>query len=285
MPSTKDIDLTQELICELNQLSLSESPSNLPIRKQELKDRLLLGEADYSFAVAFVNKRGNNQSACKNIIATEKLSATEVHEIYGKEYIKNLKALRAAGVKVCYRTDATQLHQYSLFKGKRYQSIHFNFPHDRSNFKDRTLPKLLVDFFSSAKQLQKPGDRIHMALPRQEDINRRNFYESYVYEIFKAASSSGYNLIQARPFSKVQYPGYEHKVTQSTDTHPIAEQAAEYIFEFTGLSQKFITDLRKPRDYYAYGRFYKALPEMKVTDIHESDTYEALPAVNLWPMR
>ena len=58
----------------------------------------------------------------------------------------------------------------------------------------------------------------------------------------------------------------------------------EYVFEYTGLSQRFITQLREPNDKMAYNETNKILPPTQKSHTqYDEDTYSELPVLKYWP--
>jgi hypothetical protein len=133
------------------------------------------------------------------------------------------------GVAMQFGVDAQNIHE--IFAGEHFTRIHFNCPHDKQDSRGRTLPKMLVNFFNSAKFLQRIGDRINMALPTPFDKEQRQNRESYIYKVYDAAASAGYRLVKKRKFGDQRYPGYWHVMTGKSKTAEVAEHLREYIFE------------------------------------------------------
>lgn len=165
--------------------------------------------------------------------------------------------LKGQGVSIFFGKDARLLHSDVDLVGQRFKRIHFNFPHDRSTFRARTLPKLLKDFFQSAAKVQGYGDRIHMALPKLSDALKDLFYQSYVYNIYQASAKSGYVLIKKRRFDKNRYPGYEHVMTGESVSTSVANDSREYVFVKTKFSYEEILKIKE----YAPGGKYAAYGE------------------------
>lgn len=95
---------------------------------------LLLGEANFSFALALVKGRGH---AGHLVCATSYDSEAQCYDKYpdGRE---NVAALRDAGARVVFGVDAGALEKSkAIGKGRRWSRIVFNFPHCGSGMTDQ----------------------------------------------------------------------------------------------------------------------------------------------------
>jgi hypothetical protein len=146
-------------------------------------------------------------------------------------YIKTFKShqvyLSSENIEIRYRTDARCLN--IDFRGYRFRYIHFNCPHIPGDSKNRELPKMLKNFFLSAAQVQKIGDKVYIALPDPNNLVIRKKRESYIYKIYDAAASAGYKCVQKRKFFE-RYPNYVHKMTSKAVSAKVAERVREYVF-------------------------------------------------------
>ena len=207
----------------------------MSIKPKKYAKRLFLGEADFSYTVALLKKHeATHPELLKEIITTELATLEHLHVTYPDTFPGNLEYLRQHHVDVQFGVDATQIHKQ--FKGQRIKRIHFNFPHDGSNYKDQTLPEIIGKFFLSARQIQKKGDRIYVALPYlKEDSWREKCLLGNNYRIYKASVCNGYQLIKKRGFKEgetLRYNGYQHRETKSNKSASSATQyCREYIFE------------------------------------------------------
>lgn len=229
--------------------------------------RLLVGEGNFSFALALINKHdtkknhGEQHSLAKSIIATENKSeilCQKCVEIRSCAKLANLmleegespedetakcpecqetdvriKQLQAKGANVRLGVDATQLKE--TFPDQTFKRIHWNGPHDGSQFKEQTLPNLMLRFFRSCATVQKIGGRVHVSIPqppkKPDGTSGEGFYQGYVYHLVKASASSGYMLIRKRKFDPARYPGYVHQQTKRSEAAPVFEKAKEFVFE------------------------------------------------------
>lgn len=225
------------------------------------KQRLALGEADFAFTGSLTIK---HPQVAKRLTATEYVGDETLQRNYPDSYSANTSALNQKGANVYTGVDATRLSQPGQFGGDTFERIHFNFPHDKSNFKDRTLPKMLAKFFLEAAKLQLCGHRIYMALPNPEDKDYKNFYFAYVYCLYAAATNAGYKLVKKRQFGSNRYPGYEHKITGRNSSASVADNTREYIFEKTDMTAEEIERATPPKYKYCYGgnyRLWRSEPE------------------------
>lgn len=118
--------------------SAAES-SNAVLRKATIPIKpddtvLLLGEANFSFALALVKGRGHSGHL---VCATSYDSEAQCYEKYpdGKD---NVIALREAGVRVVFNVDAGALEKSkAIGKGRRWSRVVFNFPHCGSGMTDQ----------------------------------------------------------------------------------------------------------------------------------------------------
>lgn len=270
--SMRDQDLARKgypwrMPWEINQSgidSLIDSLDKLPLRKY--KPRLLLGEADFSFSAALLDKHSEARPTLgKVIVATELESNADLHKTYRK-FPRNVKFLTDNRATLFYNFDARHVHDDPRLTLARYPRIHFNCPMILGNFSDRSVPRLLADFFQSASQKQDVGDRIHMGLPKETESRKQLFRESYTYGIFDASARAGYRLITKRRFGRQRYPGYEHRKTGSDVSVAVTEDAREFVFEKTSMSYEEIVRQNRPKPYTAYGETNYALPQYDTDD-------------------
>jgi 25S rRNA (uracil2634-N3)-methyltransferase len=97
---------------------------------------LLIGEGNFSFARALVSDAPTQLEHLppKNITATSYDTEQECYDKY-PEAVEIVQGLKAAGVKVLFGIDATQLSKVAAFKGKKWDRIVWNFPHAGMRYK------------------------------------------------------------------------------------------------------------------------------------------------------
>lgn len=270
--------LIEEMMSDgLDKLSLNEcfSPlndTNEVMSEAKYKTRLFLGEANFSYTRALLTKhQQNHPNLATSIIPTAYESENSLIAAYGNDFVENKKEIQFKNGTVFYNVDGTRLETSEILKNRRIKRIHFNFPHDKSNFKNQTLPPIIKAFFKSSSNIQQTGDRIHVALPAPANANTRKFREGYVYHIYDASRKAGYNLIKKRLFGPDRYPGYKHMETGVNTSAPIAERAREYIFEKMPANASK-NDFKAPISYHVYGADRNCLPEIDTDS--ESSSYE-----------
>ena len=244
--------------------SSSSSSTNSITCTGKHKSRLLIGEGNFSFALALINKHDQKaqhsaeHSLGHSIIATELISKihckdcdiaesfetlkiTDKEEVESKEEVfcekctvinERISTLRQKGVQVILGVDGTKMHEREEFQGKTFFRIHWNCPHDGSDFTAQTLPKIISDFFMSCASMQKRSDRVHITLAQPPLSDKKYFYQGYVYDIASAASLAGYKIVKKRQFDNSRYPGYEHMKTNKNEPAPVIEQGMkEFVFQ------------------------------------------------------
>lgn len=201
---------------------------NLSNNNWPVYQRLILGDGNFSFALAFANK---HTAIARSLIATDFQSHAELRVKHRQAFTNNIIKLKQVGVEVKFNVDARNI---SAFRNQRFPRIHFNCPSDGSGRDAGTLPKLIFEFFQSAGNLQKQGDRIYMSFPEDPDRNRQKLREGYIYNIFESSARNGYIRAHKRLFrapNTTRYPEYEHVKTNSGAKNiPISETEYEQVF-------------------------------------------------------
>jgi hypothetical protein len=228
--------------------------------------RLLIGEGNFSFALALINKHdakahhSPEKSLAHSIIATEfknedPCQDCEMESVFANEFPEklSLKAeskdtekseqqpilcdtcrrvalLTKKGVQIERGVDGTKIHEIEKFHNKTFSRIHWNCPHDGSRFESQTLPKIIEKFFKSCRKMQNEKDRVHITLAQPPDI--KAFYQGVIYNIAQAASLAGYTLIKKRKFDHSRYPEYQHVKTSTNSKAPVTDKGMrEFIFQ------------------------------------------------------
>lgn len=201
--------------------------------KRDKKIRLLVGEGDFSFTAALL-ERHNFSGEC--IIASELRPQDELIKMYGVELEERLVTLQQLGVELLFNLDATKLHLHEHFK--RVHRIYFNFPYTNQPV-NRNQPsdtaRLLRDFFASAAQVQKQGDRILLTLVYKKKSSKREWWDGHTYGIVSASRENRYELVSKRRFSDStkgnRYADYTHQETNRKESSENAKDARQYVFE------------------------------------------------------
>jgi 25S rRNA (uracil2634-N3)-methyltransferase len=147
-------------------------------------DRILLvGEGAFSFAHALVcdppdlpsgsygagpsNAASSSSSTLTflppaNVVATALDTEEECYEKY-PEAVGTVKTLRERGASVIFGVDATKLERCTALKGKRFDRVVWNFPHNGSGMADmdRNIlahQTMMLDFLASCPHVLREGD-------------------------------------------------------------------------------------------------------------------------------
>ncbi len=208
------------------------------------KKRLLVGEADLSYTAALLKKHKDERPTLgAAVIATEYRTEEQLEE--EPDFANNRDYATSQGATVLLGIDATKLHESKeieahLDEDGTIPRIHFNCPYVGN---DSTTKQLVAEFFSSASQIQKEGDRIYMALPQARPSKRKEnsiLLENARYDIQSTINKEGYQLFKKRKFmdpeeKNKRYPDYNHAKTQgggSADSI-VRYGAREFIFAKT----------------------------------------------------
>ena len=225
----------------------------------------MIGEGNFSFALALINKHDNKashsseNSLAHSIIATELKKEIRCEECTLQQFqgmtIESLLSglnneprpeikcekcsltdariisLHEKGALVVLGVDGTQIKETHQLQGKMFQRIHWNIPHDGGSVTNMTMPPVIMKFFASCSKVQNTGDRIHVTIPCPLSWQKL-FYQGYLYDLVRAASTSGYQIIKKRKFELTRYPGYSHvrtNLNKSADV--VSEGAREFVFQ------------------------------------------------------
>lgn len=118
---------------------------------------LIIGEADFSFTLAFIRRHGET-----DLISTSYDTLGALSKKYGKANLeRNLQQIRAKhgdNTKIMHSVDAGLLHE--TFPSKKFDHIIFNFPHTGSQrvHKNRIL---LKNFFNSCSKVMKKKGKVN----------------------------------------------------------------------------------------------------------------------------
>ncbi|KAI8340642.1 hypothetical protein BC941DRAFT_500231 [Chlamydoabsidia padenii] len=215
-----------------------------PLVKFHDYDRvLLIGEGNFSFAVALVNQY--YLGGAERLTATCFDSEQVLYDKYGDEAKENVELVRTMGGTVLFEVDGTKLDKLKTINKQTYSKIIFNFPHAGKGIKDEqrnieSNQALLTDFFKAATPLlsiantgnnnnkkkkdtatldTKNNDHLH-----DERDDKKVDGEIYVtlktgkpYDEWKVkfvAKWTGLLALKTNiPFRPSDYPGYRHRRT------------------------------------------------------------------------
>ena len=191
--------------------------------------------------------------------------------VFCSDRCKRIQALKDRDVTVILGYDGTGMHKHPLTQGKTFKRIHWNCPHDGSNYRNQTLPTIIKKFFKSAAKMQQDGHRVHVTLaqpPGSPAEKKPEFYQGVIYNIRDAAESRGYKLYAKRSFGAERYPGYIHQRTGSTESAVGAERLREFVFVKGPLSAD------RPQSREQTGSFYLSDTGYIERGYYERDTDE-----------
>lgn len=137
-----------------SQSSSKSNPPTVPFRPTDTI--LLIGEGNFSFARALLvdPPTGLEHLPPAAVTATSYDSEEDCYAKYpdAKEIVETV---RNRGAQVLFNVDATRLHKYPGFKGRKWDKIVWNFPHAGKGITDQdrnilSNQQLILDFLRSA---------------------------------------------------------------------------------------------------------------------------------------
>lgn len=168
---------------------------------------LLVGEGDFSFSLCLARAFGS----ARNMVATSLDKLEDIMRKYSNG-IENVRELEERGCIVLYGVDATMMSQHFFLKTQRFDRIVYNFPHVGFLYREASYCQILLNkrlvkgFMKNAKALVREGEgkgEIHISHKEGEPYDK--------WDLVKKAEKIGLVLHESVPFSKNNYPGYDHK--------------------------------------------------------------------------
>lgn len=220
------------------------------------KLRLLVGEGNFSFALALILKHDTKaqhnaeNSLAHSVIATELKSEVKCEDCKNAKFFEEVEVrspdvnrccaciktqqrieeLRKKGAQVLLGVDGTKLNEQFGPTGKKFERIHWNCPHDGSQYGEQTLPEIISEFFKSCARIQNAESRVHITLAQPP--GKEAFYQGVIYNIVKASCVGGYVLFKKRKFDHNRYPGYQHVKTWENSTADVTKEGMrEFVFK------------------------------------------------------
>ncbi|EKE07785.1 MAG: hypothetical protein ACD_17C00518G0005 [uncultured bacterium] len=173
----------------------------------------------------------DEETSLLSAIANLFLDTNGIPGTFCSDLCRKIESLRNRGVTVILAHNATQIHIDPRTIGKIFKRIHWNCPHDGSNYNDQTLPPIIQNFFVSASFAQRDEDEVHVTLAQPQDgWDKSPFYQAVVYDIVRAAQQGNYGLRKKRNFGPARYPGYQHEQTNRPDSALGASQQRQFVF-------------------------------------------------------
>lgn len=189
---------------------------------RKCKRRLFIGEGDFSYTNAIINKHRHT-----HIRLAKSITATDISGSKNVEKRKRITDLEKKGVEILFGIDGQQIDQ--LFRGKRFERIHWNCPFWNLTLREK-FKTVLPSFFQSCNQLQLVGDRIHVTLKQEND----GYWKHRQLEnpIVLGSTLAAYRLIRKRHFGNERYEKYNHVKTDGAN-YPLKGELREFVFEKT----------------------------------------------------
>ncbi len=243
---------------QLDLFKLTENPKDRPTPDKKIKERLFVGEGDFTYTEAFIKKHEKSHpDLSKAITASEFLSVTD------KTVNSRIDLLKKKGVKIEESVDGRSIHE--KFINRNFKRIHWNCPFgDNGSYESKEqFKKVIPQFFRSCRQLQNNKNRVHVTLVQGNEYSKERQLEN---PIVLGATSNAYRLIRKRRFGAERYPGYRHVKTGRTTLYDAGGQEMEFVFEKTDCSESDPLKLKDPSQ-----KEYKVISEPPVSEESKMD--------------
>eukprot|EP01059_Diplonema_ambulator_P033614 TRINITY_DN7126_c0_g1_i3.p1 TRINITY_DN7126_c0_g1~~TRINITY_DN7126_c0_g1_i3.p1 ORF type:complete len:332 (+),score=55.54 TRINITY_DN7126_c0_g1_i3:47-1042(+) len=151
--ATADYDQREE--AEFNKDS-GESPESMHQCSGRHKERLFVGEAGFKGVLAFVEKHKHTHPRLGSAVVATELRTFGTEWTDGRarcedcrvasqcDRCERLTRLAAYGVHIILDYDARKMDEHPETSGRRFPRIHWNCPHDGSDYNRQTLPPILA---------------------------------------------------------------------------------------------------------------------------------------------
>lgn len=172
---------------------------------------LTVGEGNFSFSHALVEQFKGKGS---NLVATCYDSEERLHQKYS-DAAGHIKAIEAAGAKVFYGVDATQLASFPELDGP-FERVVFNFPHAGLGIKDKAKSiasnqKLIHGFFASVRPFLRARGLVTLTVKKGEP------YASW--RVVPLATEAQLAERGHREFHPSHFPLFSHRRTAGHGAH------------------------------------------------------------------
>ncbi len=261
-----------------------DTHTNLFAENENLKNEikadsfyLLLGEGNFSFALSLVTLlNAKHSGVSRKFIASDNQTFNDLEKIHESKFTHNISTLeQSKNVTLFENIDAQTINQNENLQkiSNRFHKIYFNNPHDGKNYKQQSIPKILSNFFKAARNIQQPGDKIHIILPKDPDKDKRDWRYAKCYDIYPLATEFGY--IYHRKYGEIakRYPEYQSTKTTSSDNVFETKDLREHVFmrsDYCSSSAEWLT----PPGFFKHE---KCLPETETLDPSFPDTPQTFP--------
>ena len=162
---------------------------------------LILGDGNFSFALAYAKKHPNYR-----IIATEYCKYKVLIRKYPKAKANIRELKRMPNVTVYANLDATKLGKYRLIENV-FDKVIFNFPH--TGRRDGSTAEMIDKFFKTVKNVLAQNGKVQMGLVDSSHFDSRYF-------LWKASTRYKFKMIKRKSFDPRGYyraHGYQHVST------------------------------------------------------------------------